>query len=171
MKEWRWDDITGHSSLSAVEVSIPMKWPFCTLLFCGWDPTLGDALDFHPFPNEAPDTFQTPERDQLPAAPCQMTSCSCGYRTAAAFWTPLSVRWEETRHGLKTLFFSRSCCGGAPLTSPMLFSFSQLGPILYCIVRQFMCESESLLMRVLYCLSAWLCELLCLCRSSRRSRK
>lgn len=105
VKEWRWDDITGHSSLSAVEVSIPMKWPFCTLLFCGWDPTLGDALDFHPFPNVAPATFQTPERDQLPTAPCQMTSSSCGYRTAAAFWTPLSVSWEETRNGLKTFFF------------------------------------------------------------------
>lgn len=158
-----------HSSLSAAEVSIPMKWPFCTLLFCGWDPTLGDALDFHPFPIEAPNTFQTPERDQLPAALCQMTSLSCGYRTAAVFWTPLSVSWEKTRNCLKT-FYSRSCCGCAPLTSSMLF-YSQLGPIFYCIVRQFMCESESLLMRVLYCLSAWLCELLCLCHSSRRSRK
>lgn len=72
--------------LSVVEVSIQMKWPFCSLQFCGWDPTLGDALNFHPFPSETPDTFQNPERDQLPAALCQMQSYLCSYRTAVALW-------------------------------------------------------------------------------------
>lgn len=131
VKEWRWDVITGHSSLSAVEVSIPMKWPFCTLLFCGWDPTLGDALDFHPFPTEAPDTFRTPERDQLPAAPCQMTSGSCGYRTAAAFRTPLSVSWEKTRNCLKT-FFSSLVVAAHHLLLPCFFSPVRAYFVLYC---------------------------------------
>lgn len=160
--------ITGHSSLSAVEVSIPMKRSFCTPLFCGWDPTLGDALDFHPFPTESSDTFQTPERGQLPPASCQMTSRSCGYCTAAAFWTALSESLRENQKLLENIYFLLLLW---LRTTYFSHAFSQLGPIFSCIVCQFMCESESLLMRVLYCLPAWLCELLCLCRSSTRSRK
>lgn len=57
---------------------------FCTLRLCGWDPTLGNALDFHPFPVKIPHTFQNPETDQLPAPSCQMLSYSCCYWKALA---------------------------------------------------------------------------------------
>lgn len=134
-------------------VSIQMKWPFCTLKFCGWDPTLGDALDFHPFPTESPDTFQTPERDQLPAAPCQMTSYLCSYRTAAVLWILLTVGsqyvWRKWETASNCWFLPRLLW---LYTTYFSHTRSQSVPIFYCIVCQLMCECESLLMRVLNCL-------------------
>lgn len=52
-------------------VSIQKEWPFCALQSCGWDPTLGDAVDFCLLPTEIPKPKKT---DQLPAPLCQMLS-------------------------------------------------------------------------------------------------
>lgn len=122
----------------------PFGWNdlFRALQFCGWDPTLGDALNFYPFPAEIPDTFQNPETDQLPAPPCQMLSYFCCYCRALASASGTRLFSEDVVPSVSSdkmrvfQFFSDSCiCSG----------FSSFFPPLsvWCICSPVICLSES----------------------------
>lgn len=52
------------------------KEPSGTLQWCGWDPTLGDALGFCLFPAEIPDTSQNPQK-QTNSLLCRAKVLSC----------------------------------------------------------------------------------------------
>lgn len=111
------------------EVSTWIGMTFCTLRLCGWDPTLGTALDFHPVPVRIPDTFQNPKTDRLPAPSCQMLSYFCCYCKALA---PTKIQDLEYSQRVRCNF----------LCSHLFPSSAYISVCLVCVLVT--CESVSI---------------------------
>lgn len=154
----------AHMSVAQKEVSIQMEWPFCTLQFCGWDPTLGDALiSIH-----STFRFQTfPKPRNRPNPYFTMLNVILYY---TFYYTYTSAATVQLRHpGLFTKralskFGERkkqetACVLTHTVTCSAFFTIyfspiiSQLVPIFYCMFSPVMCGTESDLMRA--CLSEY----------------
>lgn len=134
-------------------------------------PHPGWCLGFPPFPHW--DSRHSPKPRKRPT-PCSFVPdavilvqlpYSCGVLDHAQN-VLLSVTLQKMRNCLRIFLIAHLLwfCTTSPIFSPSQCLFF----IVWC---QFVCASDSLLMRVLYCLSASHCELLCFCLSSTSSRK